>query len=158
MASTPLRRPRSAKHHVLPRRSLSPRCCRSCLHSRTPTGSLFSGGCSAFYSSARRRDGSIGTTFRWLPLRSEAEMDVYIRGGGSVSLSQADFVAQGGEGSVYVKGSLAYKIYSDPQKMIPAAKLQELSALTAPNIIKPQDVLLNSRHTPVGYTMKRVQD
>lgn len=85
-------------------------------------------------------------------------MDVFIRGKGSVRLSQADFVAQGGEGSVYVKGDLAYKIYTDPQKMIAVAKIQELAELTAPNIIRPQDVLLNSRNMPIGYTMRRVQD
>src|SRR5260221_13686847 len=42
--------------------------------------------------------------------------------------------------------------------MIPVAKIQELASLSAPNLIKPQDVLLNSRNAPIGYTMQRVQD
>ena len=50
-------------------------------------------------------------------------------GNTTVSLSNNDFLAKGGEGEVYVKGSTAYKIYTDKSKMIPAGKIQELSSL-----------------------------
>src|SRR5579871_3587968 len=85
-------------------------------------------------------------------------MDVFIRGKGRVCLNQADFVAQGGEGAVYARGDTAFKIYSNPGKMIPVAKIQELAALTLPNIVRPQEVLLDTRNTPIGYTMRRVKD
>lgn len=85
-------------------------------------------------------------------------MDVWVQGKHRLSLTQADFKAQGGEGSVYVKGKTAYKIYSDPHKMISQAKMTELSALTLPEIICPQDVLWNAQKTPVGYSMRHVAD
>jgi hypothetical protein len=85
-------------------------------------------------------------------------MDVFVRGKGKVSLGQGDFVAQGGQGSVYAKGNMAYKIYADPAGMIPVAKIQELSVLALPTIIRPQDVLLDRSNVPVGYTMARVKD
>jgi serine/threonine protein kinase len=85
-------------------------------------------------------------------------MEVFIQGKGRVCLQQSDFVAQGGEGAVYAKGDLAFKIYTRPGKMIPVAKIQELSQLTDPHILRPQDVLLDSRDNPVGYTMPRVKD
>ena len=84
-------------------------------------------------------------------------MDVYVKGQ-KVRLTQAEFKAQGGEGSVYVKGQTAYKVYADPAKMIPAAKVGELSALTLPDIIRPQEVLLNEHRRPIGYTMRSVSD
>ena len=84
-------------------------------------------------------------------------MDVY-RQGKKVRLTQAEFKAQGGEGAVYVSGGTAYKVYADPAKMIPLLKIQELSALDSPDIVRPQDVLLDARKTPVGYTMPAVPD
>lgn len=85
-------------------------------------------------------------------------MKLFIRGKGKVELNADDFVAQGGEGSIYIQGDLAYKIYNDPARMIPAAKIQELSVLTLPSIVRPQEVLLNSAHTPIGYTMRPIKD
>jgi hypothetical protein len=85
-------------------------------------------------------------------------MKLTIRGKGSVELNPADFVAQGGEGAVYVRGDIAYKIYADPAKMIPPAKIAELGALTLPAIVRPQEVLLDARQRPVGYAMRRVQN
>jgi len=85
-------------------------------------------------------------------------MDVYIQGKGKISLNQSDFVAQGGEGAVYAKGDTAFKVYSSPARMIPVAKIQELARLTDPQIVRPQDVLLDQRNMPVGYTMRRVKD
>ncbi len=80
-------------------------------------------------------------------------MNLKVKGKGRVTLSKADFVASGGEGSVYRRGSLAYKVYNDPKKMIPVEKIRELSVLTLPQIIRPQDVLLDDHDRPVGYTM-----
>ena len=85
-------------------------------------------------------------------------MKYTIRGKGEIDLQPSDFVAQGGEGAVYAWGDTACKIYADPGKMIPAAKIQELSALTRPNILRPLDIVLDTKNRPVGYTMRRAQN
>jgi serine/threonine protein kinase len=86
-------------------------------------------------------------------------MKYHIQGKGVVNLSDKDFLASGGEGSVYVQGGTAFKIYSDPKKMIPLGKIQELSHLTNDDIIKPKDIITDSSgNKPVGYTMKYVDD
>lgn len=80
----------------------------------------------------------------------------YVQGGGEVRLDKSDFKAQGGEGSIYVKGAHAYKVYTDPLRAIRPAKLQELSALTLPNIIRPLAILLDARGRIAGYSMRAV--
>jgi hypothetical protein len=84
-------------------------------------------------------------------------MDLYIAGQGKISLGQADFIAQGGEASVYARGDLAFKIYTDPKKMIPLAKIQELSVLGQSHFVRPQAILLDRKNRPMGYTMRRIQ-
>lgn len=80
----------------------------------------------------------------------------YVQGGGEIRLAASDFVARGGEGSIYVKGSTAYKIYNDPARAIPPAKIQELSALALPNIVRPLAVLLDAKNRPAGYSMRAI--
>ncbi len=82
-------------------------------------------------------------------------MDVYVQGK-KVRLTQAEFKAQGGEGAVYVKGDTAYKVYADPAKMIAPAKIQQLAVLALPEIVRPQEVILDAGRTPVGYTMRSI--
>ncbi len=82
-------------------------------------------------------------------------MDIYVQGK-KVRLTQAEFKAQGGEGAVYVKGSTAYKVYADPAKMIAPAKIQQLAVLTLPEIVRPQEVILDSGRAPIGYTMQSI--
>lgn len=85
-------------------------------------------------------------------------MKVIIKGTSqTVDLTQKDYVGAGGEGEVYVKGSTAYKVYFDPAKMIPTKKIEELSAITDPRVVRPEQVLLDSRHHPVGYTMRFIK-
>ena len=79
-----------------------------------------------------------------------------VKGIGEVDLGQRDFIAKGGQGSVYGKGKIAYKIYEDPSKMLPVAKIQELSVLNHPNIIRPDRLLLDKKNQTVGYTMRLV--
>lgn len=86
-------------------------------------------------------------------------MKYHIQGKAPVDLTQKDFLAQGGEGSVYRRAGTAFKVYNDPKKMIAVGKIQELQALTHSNIIKPEDVLLDAKsNSPVGYTMRYVKD
>lgn len=79
-------------------------------------------------------------------------MKVHVKGGGSINLSKNDFVAQGGEGKIYAKGSTAYKIYIDPNRMIPEGKIQELSRITDKNVNKPNKIITDSKGKPIGYT------
>ena len=80
----------------------------------------------------------------------------FVKGKGEIRLGKSDFKAQGGEGSIYVKGPNAYKIYADPLRAIPPAKILELSTLTLQNIIRPLEVLLDTKNRPVGYSMRAV--
>jgi hypothetical protein len=81
-----------------------------------------------------------------------------IQGGGQIDLNDQDYLAEGGEGKVYAKGRLVYKIYLDPRKMPPAAKLRELAALDRPNILRPLDIVLDTHTHPVGFSMARLDN
>lgn len=86
-------------------------------------------------------------------------MKVTVQGQGQVTLLQSDFVAAGGEGSIYCKGTTAYKIYADPKRMLPLGKMTELAAIADKDVIKPEVVLLDTKSSsPVGYTMRFVAD
>jgi hypothetical protein len=80
----------------------------------------------------------------------------YIPSKGQLRIGKSEFKAQGGEGAVYVKGSSAYKIYADPSRCITQAKIDELSALVQPNIIRPLELIIDNRNRPVGYSMRAV--
>ena len=80
-------------------------------------------------------------------------MKVFIKGKGEINLTQKDFIAAGGQGSVYGKGNTAFKIYAEPKHMLPINKIQELSVLKNRAIIKPEDVLLDEKNRIIGYTM-----
>jgi len=73
---------------------------------------------------------------------------------GTLNLTKRDFIASGGEGSVYAKGGMAYKIYNDPKRMIPIDKIRELQRLQHPNIIKPEAVIYDPKDRPIGYAMR----
>lgn len=83
-------------------------------------------------------------------------MKIFVNGA-PISLSKNDFLASGGQGEVYVKGSVAYKVYHDSKHMIPLGKIQELSAITDPRVVKPDAVIKSDSGTSIGYTMRRVE-
>ena len=86
-------------------------------------------------------------------------MKVFVQGTGvEVNLTQKDFVAQGGQASIYTKGGMAYKIYTDPKQALPIGKIKALSVLTEPNIVKPQNILVDNAGTVIGYTTTFVKD
>lgn len=84
-------------------------------------------------------------------------MKYQIKGKGKVTLSKKDFVASGGEGSIYAQGNKAFKIYLKPEKMIPEQKIEDLSSINNYNVIKPEELVL-VKGTPVGYSMRYVKD
>lgn len=83
-------------------------------------------------------------------------MKYSFRGGGSITLTKSDFLAGGGEGEVFVKGSTAYKIYHDPANCMPEGKLRELGVIQDKDVIRPKDVLLDGQGKPVGYSMRYI--
>ncbi|MBM4375187.1 MAG: hypothetical protein FJ095_08890 [Deltaproteobacteria bacterium] len=86
-------------------------------------------------------------------------MKVFVRGQGSVALEPGDFVARGGQASIYAKGDVAFKIFTDPTAMVPVGKLQELAAIRDPDVVRP-DALVQDESTgrALGYTMRYLRD
>lgn len=84
-------------------------------------------------------------------------MPRFVVSGSKVNLGNNEYLATGGEGSVYAKGGKAYKIYHDPSKMIPTGKIQELSAINDHRVIRPTDVVYDG-NKPVGYAMRHIVD
>ena len=86
-------------------------------------------------------------------------MRVYIKGQSNpIDLTSKDFKGAGGEGTIYARNGMTFKIYHDPTKMIPVGKVQELSAITDPRVVRPEHVLLDAKGHPVGYCMRFIDD
>ena len=86
-------------------------------------------------------------------------MKIIVKGSiSTIDLNKNNFVASGGEGSIFVCRGVAYKIYTDPKKMIPYAKMQELTTIQNANVIAPKKIVLNSKNKPIGYTMKHISN
>jgi len=77
-------------------------------------------------------------------------------GKNTVTLTDKDYIAAGGQGVVFVQKGLAYKIYHDPKQTIPVAKINELAALTRPDILGPKEPIYDLSNTPIGFTMDYV--
>lgn len=84
-------------------------------------------------------------------------MRVEVEGGAQVDLDQQSFVAAGGQGSVFVKGDTAFKVFADESQALPRGKIYELSSLSAPPFCKPEKPLLRGGAV-VGYTSRFVRD
>ena len=80
---------------------------------------------------------------------------ILVKGKGPETLQKHNYIAAGGEGTVCHIGGTAYKIYHDPGKMLPVAKIDELQHLSyLSNVLGPRDVILDGKtNKPVGFTM-----
>lgn len=79
--------------------------------------------------------------------------------GKNISLNQSDYLAQGGEASVYKKDGNAYKIYHDPTKNIKVGKITELAALkNISSVLGPRDIVYDSSGNPLGFSMNYVSN
>jgi serine/threonine protein kinase len=90
-----------------------------------------------------------------------SNITVHTKSTGKVTLDKQSYIGAGGEGSVYVKNDIAFKIYHDPSKMIPTGKVLELEPLKKiPNVLGPLEPIFDSSSlkTPIGFTMKYVRD
>src|ERR1051325_1462078 len=97
-----------------------------------------------------------GKTLKAYLQADDSAVRYYIPSKGQLRLGKSECKAQGGEGAVYVKGSSAYKIYAATSRCITQAKMDELSALVQPNIIRPLELIIDNRNRPVGYSMRAV--
>ncbi len=64
-----------------------------------------------------------------------------------------DFVAAGGQGRVYARDDVAFKIFDDPRAVPPPDKLATLRTLAGPHVAAPDRELTDANGTPLGYTM-----
>lgn len=83
---------------------------------------------------------------------------VVLPGKGPITLRPSDHIATGGEGAVYLKNNLIFKLFLDPaqaQANAMADKIKMLAQIRHPFIVSPIDVLLDSQHQVVGYYMEQ---
>lgn len=73
--------------------------------------------------------------------------------GKEISLTDKQYVAEGGEGKIYSNAGKAYKICFDG-KMTDVKKLNELKVLNEPYIIAPENIIFETNGNPIGYSMK----
>lgn len=69
-----------------------------------------------------------------------------------------DFVSQGGEGKIYKKNNLIYKIFIDSNSMTPINKINELCKMNSQYILNPINILLNEKNKQIGYTMNYISN
>lgn len=81
-------------------------------------------------------------------------MNIYLVSKKMISLP-TDCIS-GGEGSVYIKNGMAYKIYHDKKKALSKEKYNELKTLDKDNIIKPEELIYNYDGEIIGYSMKYI--
>lgn len=85
-----------------------------------------------------------------------ANLKVYVLGKGEFNLTPNDHIATGGEGSVFLKNNLIFKVFLDPSRAHAngmASKIQLLSKIKHPYIIAPYDLIFDSQHQMIGYYM-----
>lgn len=85
-------------------------------------------------------------------------MKVWTSLGRAVRLGRSDFVGQGGQGQVWARGDRAYKVATDPASVVPGGKVQELSRIAHPDVLRPLELLLDRRGGVVGHAMRFVPD
>jgi hypothetical protein len=80
-------------------------------------------------------------------------------GNRDITLTDKNYKAQGGEGTVYIKDNAVYKINHDPKTVLSEKKIQELQALAhIPNIIIPNTSIFDTAGQRIGYVMRFVDD
>lgn len=76
----------------------------------------------------------------------------------NVSISDSDFVASGGEKSVYRKGQVAYCVYHNRRHVTPEAKIRELAKVSHDGFITPTGLLLDAKGSRVGEVLPFIEN
>lgn len=86
----------------------------------------------------------------------KGNITIELEGRGSLILRPDDFVACGGEGTIYRSANMIIKIYNDPLKMSResmADKINILAKLKHQYVVAPEGIVLNEKKQPVGFYM-----
>ena len=81
---------------------------------------------------------------------------VILEGRGPITLRQSDYVATGGEASIYRANATSIKLYTDTDKMIRDRmpdKMKLLSNIRHEYIMAPQGLVLDQKNNPIGFYM-----
>lgn len=78
--------------------------------------------------------------------------------GKPLTLRDADFVASGGQGRVYARDDLAFKVFTHRPAVPSLDKLRELAVVQRPEVIAPTAPLHDEAGAICGYAMPRVRD
>lgn len=81
-------------------------------------------------------------------------------GGAITTLTDKQYLAAGGEASIYVNGRTAFKIFHEPKKsMLPSKKIEELAQIKNQQVVIPTEIIYDaSSGEPLGYTTHYVVD
>lgn len=82
-------------------------------------------------------------------------MKIFVKNQEINLIQPTDYLATGGEGTLWKKYDTVYKITNN--KTIPHKKLQELSVLKHSNIIIPEEFIYNDKGVEIGYTSRFVK-
>lgn len=74
-------------------------------------------------------------------------------GGRPLTLTPADFVARGGQGAVYARAGVAYKLFDDLSQVPPPAKIAALRGIQHDAVLAPRAVLRSPDGAAAGYSM-----
>lgn len=87
----------------------------------------------------------------------KGNLKVVLDGRGPLTLRDSDYVATGGEGSIYRANDTVVKVYTDTAKMVRDGMDAKVKALAKKlhhaGIIAPQGIVLNETSQPIGYYM-----
>jgi hypothetical protein len=86
-------------------------------------------------------------------------IQVVLEGKGSVTLRQSNYVAAGGEGTVYRISDSVVKIYHEPEKAKQRGmpdKIRLLAALKHPYVSSPTGLVTNPKGEPIGHYLPYV--
>lgn len=84
---------------------------------------------------------------------------VKIGSGGTFTILDKYYLASGGEGTIYINGGKAFKIYHDPTKALSLQKIRELSVINNPSVITPKDIIYDVvTGDAIGYVTDFITD
>lgn len=86
-------------------------------------------------------------------------MDIFVPSVGKITLKNNNFLAKGGEATLYVQGNTVFKIFDDKNNLPHSSKLDELKVLNSTNIIIPiENIFKSNGKDRIGFTMRLLQN
>ncbi len=78
--------------------------------------------------------------------------------GREVRLGRDHFVGSGGEGTVYARDGVAYKVFFDPAAAVDDTRIRELAKIEDPHVIAPDKIVRDTTGQTIGHTMAFLAD